>query len=175
DGPGAREPGHEEWRRVRRCPRGITMRHPVSTIARSGGGERLRGAMSADVVWGAVLPAAPENAGPRASEDPDRVLMATPTRTRALIHEGRPPRGVAGIIGEGRDGTAQALVARPAKHDGAVLAGGMRDGRQAGLGRELFVGGEARAIIPEVGQDLRRVDSAAAGQALHERAIGVLS
>src|SRR5207249_416121 len=63
------------------------MRHPVSTIARSGGGERLRGAMSADVVWGAVLPAAPENAGPRASEDPDRVLMATPTRTRALIHE----------------------------------------------------------------------------------------
>src|SRR5437762_11088499 len=119
------------------------MRHPVSTIARSGGGERLRGAMSADVVWGAVLPAAPENAGPRASEDPDRVLMATPTRTRALIHEGRPPRGVAGIIGEGRDGTAQALVARPAKHDGAVLAGGMRDGRQAGLGRELFGGGEA--------------------------------
>src|SRR5205814_5008820 len=96
---------------------GAPMRHPVSTIARSGGGERLRGAMSADVVWGAVLPAAPENAGPRASEDPDRVLMATPTRTRALIHEGRPPRGVAGIIGEGRDGTAQALVARPAKHD----------------------------------------------------------
>src|SRR2546430_10944922 len=95
------------------------MRHPVSTIARSGGGERLRGAMSADVVWGAVLPAAPENAGPRASEDPDRVLMATPTRTRALIHEGRPPRGVAGIIGEGRDGQAQGLVARPAKHDGA--------------------------------------------------------
>src|SRR3989442_12138742 len=48
-------------------------------------------------------------------------------------------------------------------------------GRQAGLGRELFVGGEARAIIPELGQDLRRVDSAAAGQALHERAIGMLS
>src|SRR5206468_10954725 len=98
------------------------MRHPVSTIARSGGGERLRGAMSADAVWGAVLPAAPENACPRASEDPDRVLMATPTRTRALIHEGRPPRGVAGMMGEGRDGTPPALAARPAKHAGAALA-----------------------------------------------------
>src|SRR5205809_7029044 len=119
---------------------GDAMRHPVSTIARSGGGERLRGAMSADVVWGAVLPAAPENAGPRASEDPDRVLMATPTRTRALTHEGRPPRGVAGIIGEGRDGTAQALAARPAKHDGPVVAGGMRDGRLGGLGRAPFGG-----------------------------------
>src|SRR2546430_8906449 len=108
--------------------------------------------MSADVVWGAVLPAAPENAGPRASEDPDRVLMATPTRTRALIHEGRPPRGVAGIIGEGRDRTAPALVARPAKHDRAGLGRGMPDGRPAGPGPPMVVRGGARAVIPPPGQ-----------------------
>src|SRR5918996_6032771 len=117
------------------------MRHPVSTIATSRGGERLRGAMPADVVEHPIVPAAPEDAGPRASEDADGVLVATAARAGALIDGGRPARGVPGIVGEGGDGATQALVAGPAEDDGAVLPGGVGDGRQARLGRELFVGG----------------------------------
>src|SRR5258707_6031682 len=150
------------------------MRHPVSTMATSRGEERLRGAMPADVVGCVIVRAAPEDAGPRAGEDADRVLMPTAAGPRALIHESRPGRGVPGVIGEGGDGAAQALVAGPAKDDGAVLAGGMRDGRQAGLGGELLVGGKPRAIVAELGEDLRGVDGAAAREALHEPAIGML-
>src|SRR5437867_13290833 len=136
------------------------MRHPVSTIARSGGGERLRGAMPRDVVRRAILPAAPEDAGPRAGENADGMRMPTATREGALIDEGRPARGMTGVIGEGREGAAQALVAGPAEDHGVVVAGGMRDGRQAGLGRGLIVAGEARAIIRELGQDPPRGDGA---------------
>src|SRR6267378_4060778 len=129
------------------------MRHPVSTIARSGSGERLRSAMPADVVRRAILPAAPEDASPRAGENADRMLM--PTATGA--------------------GAAQALVAGPAEDHGLVLTGGMRDGRQAALGGELFVTGEARAIVAELGEDLGGIDGAAARQALHEAAVRMLS
>src|SRR5437763_9883938 len=105
------------------------MRHPVSTLAPSRDGNRLCGAMSGDVVRGTVLPAAPEDAGPRAGEDADRVLMATAAGPRALIHEGGPARGVPRVISEGGEGAAQALVTGPAEDDGVVLAGGVRDGR----------------------------------------------
>src|SRR2546426_4889383 len=150
------------------------MRHPVSTIGTSRDAEHLCGAMPANVVRGTVLPAAQKDAGPRAGEDTDCVLVPAAAGTRTLIHESGPARAVTGIISEGRDGAAQPLVAGPAKDDGVVLAGGVRDGGQAGLGGELFVGGEARSIVSELGEDLRRVDGAAAGQALHERAIGML-
>src|SRR5437867_2429608 len=151
------------------------MRHPVSTIARSGSGERLRSAMPRDVVGRAILPAAPEDARPRAGENADRMLMPTATGAGALIDESRPGRGMTGVIGEGREGAAQALVAGPAKDHGLVLAGGMRDGRQAALGGELFVTGEACAIVAELGEDLGGIDGATARQALHEAAVRMLS
>ena len=151
------------------------MRHPVSTIARSGGREGLRGAMPADVVGSAVLPAAPQDAGPRAGEDADGVRMATAAGTGALINEGGPARSLPRIIGEGSEGAAQALVAGPAEDDGMVLTGGMSDGGQAALGGELFIAGEAGAIVTELGEDLGGIDVAAAGKALEQAAIGVLS
>src|SRR5205807_4969166 len=151
------------------------MRHPVSSIARSGSGERLRGAMPANVVGSAILPAAPEDASPRAGENADRVLMPTAAGAGTLIHEGRPARGMTGVVGEGRQGAAQAFVAGPAEDHGLVLTGGMRDGRQAALGGELFVTGEARAIVAELSEDLRGIDGAATRQALHEAAIRMLS
>ena len=145
------------------------MRHPVSTIARSGGGERLRSAMPRDVVGRAILPAAPEDAGPRAGENADRMLMPTATRAGALIDEGRPARGMTGVIGEGREGAAQALVAGPAEDHGPVLTGRAGDGGGAGLRGQLFGGGEAGTVIAEFGEELGRIDLPTPRQALDER------
>jgi hypothetical protein len=81
---------------------------------------------------------------------------------------------MAGVIGERRERPAQSFVACPSEQDGAVVAGGVSDGRQTGLGRELLVAREARTIVPELGEDLSGIDGAAARQALHERTIGML-
>lgn len=51
------------------------------------------------------MPAAPEDTGPGAGEDADGVGMAAPAGAGALIDEGRPLRGVAGVVGEGREGS----------------------------------------------------------------------
>jgi hypothetical protein len=50
----------------------------------------------------------------------------------------------------------------------------MRDRGEPALGGELLVGGEPGAIVAELGEDLGRVDGAAARQALQERAVGML-
>ena len=147
------------------------MRHPVSTLR---GKEGRRGAMARDVVDGAILPAAPEDAGPGAGEDADGVGMAAAAGAGALVDERRPPRGVPRVIRERGEGLAQAFVACPAEDDGPVLAGRVGDGREAGLGGELRVRGEARAIIAELREDLGGVDGTAAGQALEQRTIGML-
>jgi hypothetical protein len=55
-----------------------------------------------------------------------------------------------------------------------MLAGGMSDRRQAAFGGQLVIGGEASAIVTEFGKDLRRIDGAAARQALQEPAIRML-
>ena len=82
---------------------------------------------------------------------------------------------MAGVIGKRRERAAQVLVTGPAEDDGAVLAGGVGDRRQAAFSGQVLVAGEARAIVAELGQDLRGIDGTAAGQALHEAAVGMLS
>src|SRR2546425_8288458 len=100
-------------------------------------------------------------------------MMAAPP-TCGGVDRRRPGRGVARVVGEGGECLTEAFVARPAKADGAVLAGFMGDGRDASLGRQLLVGGKAGAVIPELGQDLGGVYAAAARQRLQEGAVGVL-
>lgn len=150
------------------------MRHPVSTLATSGGSERLSGAMAADVVECVVLPAAPEHTDPGASDDANSMGMSASTSASALVDERGPARGVTGVIGESRQRSPEAFVACPSKHDGAVLARSVRDGRQAGFGGELCVGGEPGAVITELGEDLRRVDRATTRKTLHEATVGML-
>src|SRR5438105_152762 len=148
------------------------MRHPVSTLTASRGSERLRGVMAGDVVHGTVLPAAPEDTDPRSGEDADGVLMATPTRAGALVDEGRPARSVAGIISEGREGSAQTgeQVGRraaatvgvlPEELDQALFAEAGRAVRRGVAGKERE--GDRRV---DVGKDFRR----AGPEALEERA-----
>ena len=55
-----------------------------------------------------------------------------------------------------------------------VFAGGTGDGGGAGLGGELLGGGEASAVIAELGQERGGIDLATAGQALEERAVGMV-
>jgi hypothetical protein len=101
--------------------------------------------------------------------------MITPARTRRGIHSGRPGRGVARVVGKRREGLTQAFVAGPAEGDAPVFAGRRGHGGHAGLGGgELLGGGKAGAVIPELGEDLGGVDRPPAGEALDERAIGVL-
>ena len=129
--------------------------------------------MTGDVVGTAVLPATPEHTDPGAGQDPDGVGMITAAGPGARIDGGGPRRGMAGVVGEGGQGLAEALVAGPAEHDGAVFAGGAGDGGDAGFGGELVGGREAGAIVAELGEDLGGVDRPTAREALDERAIGM--
>src|SRR5216684_3517615 len=150
------------------------VRHPVSTLMWLRGGHALGGPVKGDVVGAAILPAAPQDTNPGAGQDADGMRMITATPTGGGVDRRRPGRGMARVVGESSERLAQALVARPAKGDLAVLAGFAGDGRDAPLGGQLLVGGEAGAILPELGQDLGRVDPPAAWERLEEGAIGVL-
>lgn len=130
--------------------------------------------MLRDVVGVASLPATPEHADPGPGEDPDRVGMITAPCASARVDRGGPRRGMTGVVRERRERLAKALVARPAEGNAAVFAGGTSHRGDAGFGGELFGGGKAGAVVAELGQDLRGVDLTTAGQALQERAIGVL-
>src|SRR2546429_3254883 len=145
------------------------VRHPVSTREWSCGGHALGGTVKGDVVRTAILPAAPQDAHPRAGQDADRMGMIAAPAPRVGIGGPRPGRGMARVVGEGRERLPQAFVAGPAEADGAVLAGFAGDGRDARLSRELLVGGEAGAIIAELGQDLSGGHAVAARQGLQER------
>ena len=84
---------------------------------------------------------------PGAGEDADGVGMGATALGGALVDLGGPERGVAGVVGEGGDGGAQALVAGEAADDAAALAGGLGDGGDAGFGGELGFGLEAGADV----------------------------
>jgi len=126
------------------------------------------------VVGGVVVPAAPEDASPGASEDADGVRVIAATSARLSIHVGGPGTGMAGVVGPGGEGLTQSLVAGEASGNTAVLAGGAGHGSDAGFGGELLEGIEAQAVIPELGEDLCCVDGAGARKGLEDGAVGML-
>src|SRR5690606_20118616 len=81
---------------------------------------------------------------------------------------------VAGVGGEERDGRAQAMVAGPSKADAVLLARGVGDGHDTGLGSEVFFRNEARTLVAEFRHDLSRVDAAAARQGHDDAPFGQL-
>src|SRR5690242_17670758 len=103
------------------------MRHPVSTLDGSGGD--FGGAdVEICVVGCVVLPGAPEDPDPCASEDTGGMLMSAAASFGAGIDVGGPGRGVPGVVGEADDGLAEAVVAGPSEGDAAGFAGGVGDG-----------------------------------------------
>ena len=79
------------------------------------------GPVELGVEGGTVLPAAPDDAQPGASEDADGVWMATPSVDRTFVNVNRPGVRQAAAIGEVHDGGPQFLVARPTEDGPLVL------------------------------------------------------
>jgi len=101
------------------------------------------------------------------------VRVVAAAGARGAVDGRRPGVRVARVVGPRRERDPQALVAREAARHAALLARAARDGRDAGFGREVGVGGVAPAVVAELGEELRRVDGPRAGEGLHERPVGV--
>ena len=84
------------------------------------------------------------------------------SRSCARIDVRGPWRRVTRISGPEGQCLAKAVIARPAKHDAARLAAGVRDGRHPRFCGELIFALESFTDIAELGEDLGSVDAAAA-------------
>src|SRR5215210_1522611 len=148
------------------------MRRPVSTLAVE---ESVEVAVAGGVIGDAVLPAAPEDAGPGASEDAGGVWVVAAAGGRAVVGVVGPGMPVAGAVGEHADVVAQALVAGPAEAGVAALAGFLGDGGLAGVGGEAVSAWVAGAVVADLGQQTGRGDDALgiAEEAQEDRSVGV--
>ena len=96
---------------------------PRSSSCRDGWGELLSDSAVAGGVVGLLIdPAAPDDAYPGAGQDPDCVGVVLAAGARVVVDVGGPGALVAAVVGECRDGAAEAFVAGPAEVDGALLA-----------------------------------------------------
>ena len=126
------------------------MRRPVSTLLCE---ECVEGVVLGRVVGGVVLPAAPEDAGPGASEDADGVGVAGATGAGALVDVVCPGVPVSGAVGEDAYVLAQAFVAGPAEGGGVALAGLDCHGCLSGIGGgERVVSRVAGAVVADLGE-----------------------
>src|SRR6185437_2804776 len=128
-----------------------------------GGEQALEGAVVADVVGDAVVPAVPDHIQPRTGEDPDRVRVVLSTGDRGVVDVGGPGAGVAGAVGEVADRAAQLLADGPAEGDGFVLAGLAGGRRGAGQADQCLGVGEAGPAVADLGQQPGGADGARAG------------
>src|SRR5207248_8846995 len=122
---------------------------------RGGDGDRavlLQGAVAGGVVGGAVLPAAPDDAAPGASEGAQRAGVVVAAGARGGVAVLCPGVPVAGTVREGAERAAQPLVTAPAEARCPALAGLDRDRGLAGVSGECVAGGVARAAVADLGQ-----------------------
>src|SRR3954453_4173603 len=140
-----------------------------------GGEESLEVAVALGLVGGVVVPAAPEDADPGAAEDAQGVGMVGAAAAGALVDVAGPGVVVAGGVGQGADGFAQAFVAGAAEAGGFLLAGFDGDGAHAGVGGQAFGGGVAVAAVADLGQEGGGADAAlgVAEEALEDWAVVV--
>ena len=113
------------------------------------------------VVGHAVLPVAPEDAQPCASDGADRagVVAVAMGSGAVLLSLGI---AVACAVGECADGVAQALVAARAEARELAIAGSDRDWGHAGVVGERVGGGVAVAAVSDLAQQRRRAGDAVA-------------
>ena len=137
----------------------------------------LQGPVAGGVVGHPVLPAAPHDAAPGASEGADRAGVVVPAGVGGGVEVVRPWVVVAAGVRERDECLAQALVAGPAEAGGLAFAGLDRDGGLAGVGGERVAGGVAAAAVADLGQELRGADHAVGlfEQREEDGAVGVLA
>src|SRR5215216_2718622 len=116
------------------------------------------GPMLDRVVGHLVDPAAPDHPDPGASKDPSGVGMIVAAGDGVGVELGGPGAGLAGVVREGRDGVAEALVARPAKRHRGVLAGLFGDRHDAGESGDGLGTVVGVAAVAPLGEHLGGVD-----------------
>ncbi len=129
------------------------------------------------VVGHAVLPAAPYDAAPGASESADRAGVIVPAAAGGGVEVPRPGVVVASSVRQRADRPAQALVARPPEAGRFAFAGLDRDGGLASVDRERVAGRVTRAAVADLRQQPRGADHAAGflEQRQKDRAVGMLA
>ena len=125
------------------------MRRPVSTLVFE---KSCEVAVAGGVVGLVVLPATPDDAAPRASEDAGGVGVLAAAAGGAGVDVVGPWVPVAGAVGERAEVSAQALVAGPAEGRVAAFAGFFGDGGLSGVGGEAVGGGVAGAVVADFGE-----------------------
>src|SRR5215469_2555693 len=144
------------------APEGTVMTLPVSTSSSGLAGNLLsqgrRRAMQGRVVGSAVDPARPDDADPGAGQYADGVRVVLAGGAGVAVDLGGPWAGMPAVVGEGRHGLAEPLVAGPAEADGAVLSGLFRDGGDPGQGRDGVGSGVGLAAVAPLGEHLGGVD-----------------
>ena len=79
---------------------------------------------------------------------------------------------MAGPVGPACDGRAQAVAAGSAEHDTVAFAGGVGDGRDAGLGGELGIRLETLTNVTELRKDRCGADSPGPREGHDDPAVG---
>jgi hypothetical protein len=130
------------------------MRRPVSTpsVRVRDLEVLLQAGVLAGVVGNAVLPAAPEHAGPGASEGADGSGVVVPAASRGGVFVLGPGVVVAGRVGEGAGGGPESVVTAAAEARDFFAAGFDGDGAHAGVGGEMVSGWVARAAVADLCQ-----------------------
>ena len=137
------------------------MRRPVSTPFGNFDGEVLLEAVVAGgVVGDAVLPAAPHDSAPGASDGSDCAWVVVPATAGAGVSVFGPGVPFAGCVGEGRGGVSESVIAAVSEARDFLASGFDRDGRHAGVGGEVLGGGVAGAVVADLGQEGRGADHA---------------
>ena len=99
-------------------------------------GEPLGGSVLDWVVGHLVDPAAPDHPDPGPSKDAGGVGMVVAAGDGVGVALGGPGAGQSGVVREGGERVAEALVARPAKRHRGVLAGLLGDRHDTGQGSD---------------------------------------
>ena len=102
--------------------------------------------MAGGVIRDVVLPAAPDDAAPRAAEGAQRAGVVVAAGAGAVVEVGGPGAGPAGVSGEVAQGVAELLVGSPSERDGLDLARLPGRGGHPGQAGQGVAGGEAAAI-----------------------------
>ncbi len=147
------------------------MRRPVSTLGRKTYGLAVLGG----VVQGAFTPAFPDDTGPGARKDADRVRVIAAALASSPVHISSPGRALTGVRRKAGEGFTELAIAGPAKAHSSLLTRRVGNGRYPSEGSKLFGGLESCTISAELREHHSGRNATAAGKTLQYTCIGKLA